>query len=871
MPLISDRRLRSLLSFKETGNPFFGAETDGLIAAIDGLKALDPACGSGAFPMGLLQKLIHVLHRLDPDNVRWKAQNRGPLEQSLAAAHATVNPADRERRIDEAEAALAKLDRDFSDANKPDYARKLYLIDKCLFGVDIQPIAVQIAKLRFFISLVVSQKIDRDQDNANITALPNLETKLVAANSLIPIERPAQFDLFRNTKIADKEAELRGMNARYFSARTSRTKRARRDDIARLRDELAGLLKTDRGLPEVDAGKMAAWDPFDQNAEALFFDAEWMFGLSSGFDLVIGNPPYVRQEAIRIQKPELQKHYSGTKAAPGAYAGTADLFVYFIQRGIESLNPGGAFAFITSNKWYRAKYGANLRGWMNRNALLRRIVDFGDAEVFDAIAYPTIVIATRRNAPVLAPDANDNLRVLNWPADRDRSEVEGFPALMGEIGFNMPQKSLSADGWQLEPQAKRGLLERIRAGGMPLGQYVEGQLYYGIKTGFNEAFVIDQRTRDELINKDIASADVIKPFLRGRDIKRWRVEPQNLWLIFIPWHFPLHDNPNVSGASADAERAFSDNYPAIYEHLKAFQPELEKRDRTETGINGTNGDVLQRYKKYRREFLKPKIFFPAIEDEANYAADSSGFFGNDKTNIIISDNWKYLLAVLNSTTLWWLSKQMFPSKQGGYFEFKPTVVEKLTIPPCLPTQMDLFNAAVSRLVLAPTDTRLEQLINGFVYELFFKDDLHARSLTLFDEAKRAGLGQLAGLEGATLVKAAEALLRRPSRPRRPSAHNALRPRRPRRRPHYRGPGMNEATIIAGGGLPSTETVPAVSAPPPVRPIKINTLRICDFRAFAGPEPVQSRERQEPSGLWRKRRRQIFDLPRAERILLDSPA
>ena len=515
--------------------------------------------------MGLLQKLIHVLHRLDPDNVRWKAQNRGPLEQSLAAAHATVNPADRERRIDEAEAALAKLDRDFSDANKPDYARKLYLIDKCLFGVDIQPIAVQIAKLRFFISLVVSQKIDRDQDNANITALPNLETKLVAANSLIPIERPAQFDLFRNTKIADKEAELRGMNARYFSARTSRTKRARRDDIARLRDELAGLLKTDRGLPEVDAGKMAAWDPFDQNAEALFFDAEWMFGLSSGFDLVIGNPPYVRQEAIKNQKPELQKHYSGTKAAPGAYAGTADLFVYFIQRGIELLNPGGAFAFITSNKWYRAKYGANLRGWMNRNALLRRIVDFGDAEVFDAIAYPTIVIATRRNAPVLAPDANDNLRVLNWPADRDRSEVEGFPALMGEIGFNMPQKSLSADGWQLEPQAKRGLLERIRAGGMPLGQYVEGQLYYGIKTGFNEAFVIDQRTRDELINKDIASADVIKPFLRGRDIKRWRVEPQNLWLIFIPWHFPLHDNPNVSGASADAERAFSDNYPAIYE------------------------------------------------------------------------------------------------------------------------------------------------------------------------------------------------------------------------------------------------------------------------------------------------------------------
>ena len=201
-------RLRNLLSFKESGNPFDEAETDALIEAVDNLKALDPACGSGAFPMGLLQKLIHVLHRLDPDNARWKAKNRKPLEDRLAAAKRTPDPSRREAEIEDAEAALAKLDHDFSDANRPHYARKLYLIDKCLFGVDIQPIAVQIAKLRFFISLVVSQKIDREKDNVNITALPNLETKLVAADSLIPIERPVQADLFRNTNIAEKEAEL---------------------------------------------------------------------------------------------------------------------------------------------------------------------------------------------------------------------------------------------------------------------------------------------------------------------------------------------------------------------------------------------------------------------------------------------------------------------------------------------------------------------------------------------------------------------------------------------------------------------------------------------------------------------------------------
>ena len=753
-----DGLLRNLLSFKETGNPFSDVETDMLVAAIDDLKALDPACGSGAFPMGLLQKLIHVLHRLDPANSRWKAKNRKPLEDRLAAAKRTPDPSRRETEIEEAEVALEKLEHDFSDANRPDYARKLYLIDKCLFGVDIQPIAVQIAKLRFFISLVVSQKIDRTKENANITALPNLETKLVAADSLIPIERPAQVDLFRDTKIAEKEAELRAMNERYFSARTMRTKRKCREEIGRLRDELAELLRLDRGLPESDARKMAAWDPFDQNTAAPFFDPEWMFGLASNFDLVIGNPPYVRQEAIKAQKPLLQKHYGGKdkNGNPlGAYSGTADLFVYFIQRGVELLNPGGAFAYITSNKWYRAKYGERLRGWMSRHTALRRIIDFGDAEVFDAIAYPTIIVAVRRDAPVQMPKESDSLRVMNWPADRDKSEVEGFPALVETIGFDMPQKALSVDGWQLEPQVRRSLLDRIRATGMPLGQYVEGRLYYGIKTGFNKAFVIDERRKDELIAKNASSAEVIRPLLRGRDIKRWRVEPQKLWLIFIPWHFPLHDNPAISGASAEAERAFADSYPAIYGHLKSHIKDLSMRDKSETGIR-YEWYALQRYREYWREFLKPKIFFPAIEDEANYAADSAGFFGNDKTNIIISENWKYLLAVLNSTTSWWFSQQIFPGKQGGYYEFKPMFVETIPIPPVTPTEENLFEGIVSRLVIGPTDSRLEQLLNGFVYELFFRNDLHARGLTLFHEAQRAGLDKLAGLEGAALTEGVDA-------------------------------------------------------------------------------------------------------------------
>jgi adenine-specific DNA-methyltransferase len=189
--------------------------------------------------------------------------------------------------------------------------------------------------------------------------------------------------------------------------------------------------------------------------------------------------------------------------------------------------------------------------------LLLRILDFGDAQVFDALAYPTIIIASRREVPLPAPANSDSVRIMNWPKDRDRSEVTGFPQLVDSIGFDVPQKSLRADGWQLEPQASSGLLDRIRAVGTPLGQYVEGRFYRGILTGFNDAFVIDGPTKDYLISEHESSGEIIKPFLRGRDIKRWHVEPQDCWLIFTR-----------RGIEIDA-------YPAIKRYLEKYKKALK--------------------------------------------------------------------------------------------------------------------------------------------------------------------------------------------------------------------------------------------------------------------------------------------------------
>ncbi|MFB7881664.1 Eco57I restriction-modification methylase domain-containing protein [Brevundimonas diminuta] len=745
---IVDPRLQALLDPTLPPPDFSDRERDILIATIEDLKVLDPACGSGAFPMGMLQALMDALKRLDPKNERWKAALRAPLERRLADAP-KYDVTRREVEMDEAEAALKAFDDEFADTDLADYVRKLHLIERCLYGSDIQPIAILIAKLRFFISLAVEQTPDPDRlaDNLGIKPLPNLETKLVAANSLVPLRRGAQADLFENKRIGELERLIEDATQRHFAARSMRTKRKYRDLILQHRDELAEILETEHSLPHNDARMAACWDPFDQQASAPFFDPLWMFQLHDGFDIVIGNPPYVRQEKITEQKPVLQAHYGGKdkKGVPlGSYAGTADLFVYFIERGIRLLKPGGVFAYITSNKWYRAKYGENLRHWFNVNARIDTLIDFGDANVFDAIAYPTILIAERRDEMRRGPTTADRtFRALNWQDLGEKAEIETFPDLVRTAGFNMPQTSLEKNGWQIEPMIKRDLLARIRAAGVPLTDYVEGRLYRGVLTGFNEAFVIDGATRAALIKADPKSDEIIKPFLRGRDVKRWRVQPQDLWLIF-------------TRRGTDIEK-----YPAVKGHLQAFREALEPKPRDWSKPNWPGRKAgsyewfeIQDNVAYWEEFQRHKIIIPAIEKMVAYAADTTGYFSNDKTSIVVSDDWRYLIACLNSPVSWWVAQTTYAGRQGGFFEFKPMYVAQFPIPRADPRTKALIEPIAEVLSTGDANPVIEQLLSGLVYELYFPHDLHARGLRLLDTAEQAGLGTMSNLDSEALSASA---------------------------------------------------------------------------------------------------------------------
>lgn len=717
-------RLRRLLSYHHTHHDFTPAETHTLITAIECLRVLDPACGSGAFPMGMLQKLVAVLRKLDPDNALWKAQNRAPLVEQLAIAKKVKDPTLRDEQTTMAQATLEKFDADFADPDYADYARKLYLIEKCLYGVDIQPIAVQIAKLRFFISLVVEQKLGTDHQK--LTPLPNLETKIVAANTLLPIPRggSGQQDLLANHEVADKEAELRDANASHFCAKRFADKRKRKQKILALRDELAILLKAELTLKPGDAERMTAWDPFDQNRHADFFDPEWMFGFQSGFDIVIGNPPYVRQESIKDDKPRFKPHYV-------TYSGTADLYVYFYERAFQLLNPHGCLSFITSNKWFRAKYGTALREYMVTHTELRQIIDFGDEAVFDALAYPTIVIATKRDKAIPLSDVKNDVSVLNWDSKNANYCVSDFPDVFAAEGFAVPQGELKREGWQLEPPLKRQLLARIRKAGQPLGEYCKGRFYRGVLTGLNEAFIITREHRDAIVAQDPKSADIIKPFLRGRDVKRWNVESQDFWLIFTRRGVDI------------------DSYPAIKAHLKAFRTQLEPKpnfwnDKTQGAWLGRKAGSYEWFHiqdniAYWEEFLLPKIIVPAIAATPIAAVDQTGYFSNNKSTIFIPPSTALAAACVNSAIAAWLAVQTFATKQGGFFDFEPRYSSQIPIPIASNEQIAIIEGIVAAVTAGTIRPEFERLLNGLIYELFFPEDLHAQNIHLFDACAAAGI------------------------------------------------------------------------------------------------------------------------------------
>ena len=492
---LEDRLREDLLAYDKLGEVnksddhlIHKDEVEPMIEAIDELEILDPAVGSGAFPMGILNKLVLILKKLDPGNEHWK-------QRQIEQAENIPDPQSRE-------AALAVIEEVFSEANQyNNYGRKLYLIQNCIYGVDIQPIAVTIAKLRFFISLVIEQE-SNDNRNANygIRPLPNLETKLVAANTLIGVNRKAQQLLFETDPIKEKREEIERIRYKYFGESRRAEKLGYIKQEKMCREELTRLLivEQERWIAEAqnkiseqvsqfqieqarmevreklektyvvqkaklsahfkEANRIAHWDPYDQNAVADFFDPEWMFGITDGFDITIGNPPYVRADAggedpILRQKIKVMRQEIKDSNQYETLYEKWDLFIPFIERSYKLLKPGGFTTLIVSDAYCHAKYALKSQEWFLKKSKILRLDFLSKIQIFDAAVKNVIYLFQRTDGSdnklerrvhdpvfgavhILSTDEQQNLtRRTFFPEDSDRSQFATSTVTLDEICY----------------------------------------------------------------------------------------------------------------------------------------------------------------------------------------------------------------------------------------------------------------------------------------------------------------------------------------------------------------------------------------------------------------------------------------------------
>ena len=409
---------------------------------------------------------------------------------------------------------------------------------------------------------------------------------------------------------------------------------------------------------------------------------------SGGFDAVIGNPPYVRQEMIAPIKPALERAFK-------SFAGTADLYVYFYEQGLNLLRPGGRLAYVVTNKWLKAGYAEGLRRLFVEGAWVEFMADFGHARRFfpDADVFPCI-IAVRKPDGGPAPETFD-LAVI----PRDDVPRSGLAEAVKAASYIARRETLTPEPWTLEPPEGARLLAKIRATGVPLVDYAGIKPLYGIKTGFNEAFMIDTATKERLVAEDGRAGEIIQPYLRGQDIDRWLPDWAGLWMIVMkssgdyawPW----------AGAAGEveAEAIFATTYPSLHRHMKRFESLPDPKTGKRKGLRHRedHGRFWWELRPcgYYDDFARPKIVWQMIQFYSNYALDSDGLLTNNKAYSLPSAH-NYLLSVLNSPIGWWVSWRHYPHMKDEALSNDANKFNSFPIPETLSRSAGLLDELVQQ-------------------------------------------------------------------------------------------------------------------------------------------------------------------------------
>ncbi|MBW4733641.1 Eco57I restriction-modification methylase domain-containing protein [Prevotella melaninogenica] len=647
--------VRSLFSYDFTFDKTKSNEYLKIADKLKAVKILDPACGSGAFPMGLLNRMIDILERISP--------------------------------------------------NEDIYELKLSVIENCLYGSDIQSIAAQITKLRFFISLICNCEKDASKPNFGIPTLPNLETNFVSANSLIAKKKEdRQLNLFKSEEIESIKKELHQIRHLHFSAKSTSTKHRLREKDLDLRKKLIELLSDENNFASDDAKQLAEWNPYDQNAVSPFFDPEWMFGVADGFDIVIGNPPYIQ---LQNNGGELAKLYEG--CGYSTFARTGDIYCLFYERGWQLLKKDGHLCYITSNKWMRAGYGEKTRDFFANKTNPLLLIDFAGVKIFESATVDTnILLFSRSN--------NQHKTTCAITNKQNKDSVKNLS------DFVRQQDTIcdfsTSDSWVILSPIEQSIKKKIEAVGTPLKDW-DIQINYGIKTGCNEAFIISTEKRKEILDncqtedERKRTAELIRPILRGRDIKRYGYEWAELWLIatFPSRHYNI------------------DEYPAIKQYLLSFGIErLEQTGKTHI-VNGEKVKARKRTSNkwfetqdsisYWEDFSKPKIIWKIIGSRLAFAIDNNGIMLNNACYLLTGNHLAHILGFLNSSPLIWYSEITNMNKTGvGDAQVGAQNIILFPIPSTINEEVVEI---VEQLLSTPANSNLKRILSERIYAIYGLD------------------------------------------------------------------------------------------------------------------------------------------------------
>jgi hypothetical protein len=550
---------------------------------IEKIRILDPACGSGSFLIGAFQYLIDY-------HTQWYLEHP---DQEVRHAHPSLD-------------FMREVHTDPDGSKRLSVYRKAKILHHNLFGVDIDPQAVEITMMSLYLKALEGEQ---SQLPPKQHLLPELKYNVVCGNSLIGPDIYDQGVLFAE----DEKDRINAFDWNFVPPTTP-------ESPPQLRRGLwgsaagAGLVPAQNGRPQG-----APLQRTRGSGNGLPSIGQVM--KDGGFDVVIGNPPYVRQESISEFKDYFQTHYE-------SFDGVADLYVYFMEKGLRLLREGGCYSVIVSSSFLRTNFAEPLRAFLKKAAATLRIVDFGGLAVFENAKDTYVCI------PLLAkqkqPERIEIARISSL-------HFENLQAYLRPRLYTIPHQRLTTEAWPLKSDAESGVFQKIMKAGQPLGDYVEGRFFRGVTTGLNEAFMIDNKTRMALIAKDRRSAELIKPLLGGEDIRRWVFHNKDLWLIF-------------TRRGTDIEK-----YPAIKQHLSNWKAELTPKKNSADKVGRKPG----RYKWYEIQddvayyqiFDSPKIIFPDIAKGPRFCLDTNGNYLANTAYCLGTDD-KYLLAILNSRLFW---------------------------------------------------------------------------------------------------------------------------------------------------------------------------------------------------------------------------